>query len=90
LLALRDVGGVDALGLVEQDVEPPGLGAVAEADALAVDFDGVLLGVDEHGQVADDLAVHGDAAVEDHLLDVAAGVDAGVGEDLLDALLHCP
>src|SRR6202022_1786037 len=57
-------------------------------DQLPVDADQVLAGVGLGAQLLDDGAVQLDAAGGDHLLGLAPRGDAGVGEDLLQALVH--
>lgn len=88
LLALGDVGAVDAFGFVEDDVEAFAGDAVAQADALAVDFDVVGLRIDQYGELMDDAAIDGDSALEDHFFNIAAGSHAGIPEELLDSFFH--
>jgi len=59
------------------------LGAVEQ---LAVDADVVFGGVGAGAEFGDDLAVDDDAAFEDDLFGLAAAGDAGLGEDLLQAV----
>src|SRR5207253_6462511 len=55
---------------------------------LVVDHHLVLPRVDQDRKLGDDLPVHRDAALADHLFHVAAGRDSGVAEDLLNAFFH--
>ena len=75
-------GGDVAAGLVEHVVALR-LGAVEE---LAVDADVVAGGVVARAEGGDGGAVDLDAAFEDDLFGFAAGGDAGLGEDLLEAV----
>ncbi len=75
-------GGDVAAGLVEHVVALL-LGALEE---LAVDADVVAGGVVAGAEGVDDLPVDLDAAGEDDLLGFAAAGDAGLGEDLLEAV----
>jgi hypothetical protein len=72
----------DPLGLVEHDVD------VADrlpGDRPAIHDDVILLGIGKGRQFADDLAIDRDAAFLDHGLGDAAGGDAGIGQDALEA-----
>ena len=83
--ALRIVARRDhAPRLVEEEVDRLRGGS----DAHAVHADVVGGDVRLRSQLADGLAVHGDAAVGHHLLGRAPRRDARPGQDLLDALLH--
>jgi len=88
LFALGDVGAVNALGLVEDYIIAFSGDTVAEADAFAVNFDFVGFGIDQDGELVEGAAVNADAAFEDHLFDVAARVNPGVGEEFLDSFFH--
>ena len=56
------------------------------AQRTAVDLDAVARGIDPRGQRVDRLAVDGHGALDDQRLALAPRGDAGVGEDLLQAL----
>src|SRR5262249_25505958 len=75
------IGRNVALGLVDGVIDAP-LGV----DLLAVDGDLLLVRVDAGAQLADDLVVDGDAALEDQLLARPPRPDPGVREDLLEPL----
>ena len=55
-------------------------------EQLAVDADVVAGGVSAGAELGDDLSVDDDAALKDDGLGGAAGCDAGVGEDFLQAV----
>ncbi len=88
LLPLGDVGGHHVLGFIEEDVDTRPAAIRFELDWLAIDFDLVHLGIDEDGEIGDDAAVEGDAALADHFFDIAPRIDAGVGEEFLDSLFQ--
>src|SRR5262249_12667275 len=73
------LAGADAAaGFVERDVKfAPG------ADRLAVHGDAIVQRIDLDAELADDVAVHRDAAVENDLFTGAPGRDAGFGEKFL-------
>jgi hypothetical protein len=77
------VGGGDehAFGLVDHEVEL----ALRRPEEAAVDEDSIGVGVDEDGESTNDLAVDADAALLDEVFAGAAGGDAGVGHDALEA-----
>jgi len=77
-------GGDVAFGFVEHEIEE----ALGGLDGLAVDADGVRVGIGFGAEFGDDLAVEGDAAGGDDFFGFAAGGDAGGGEDFLEALEH--
>jgi len=88
LFTLGDVGAVDAFGFVQEDVEALAGDTIAQADALAVDFDLIGFGIDHDGELVDDSAIDGDAALEDHFFDIAPGSDACIAEEFLDSFFH--
>jgi hypothetical protein len=71
--------GQDPGRLVEGQVDKAGLGR----DALAVDPDHLVVGIDAGTEPADGLAVHLDPAGADELLAVPAATHPGLGQDLL-------
>ncbi len=77
-------GGDVAFGFVEHEIEE----ALGWLDGLAVDADGVGLGIGLGAEFGDDLAVEGDVAGGDDFLGFAAGGDAGGSEDFLEAREH--
>ena len=77
-----EVGRNVALGLVDGVIDHR-----LEPDRLAVDGDPSSGGVDPRAELADDLAVDGDATLEDELLAAAARAQAGVGQHFLKPLL---
>ena len=85
---MGDVGGVDVFGFVEKDVNPAFALSGAEFDGFAIHFDFVDGRIDQDGEIGDDSAVEGDAALPNHFLDVAPGVNAGVRQDFLDSLFQ--
>jgi hypothetical protein len=77
------VGGGDehAFGLVDHQIEL----AFRLAEGAAVDEDAIGVGVDEDGKSPDDFAIDADATLLDEVFAGAAGGDAGVGHDALEA-----
>jgi hypothetical protein len=75
-------GGDEAAGLIEHEVAQA-LGALQQ---LAIDADVIASSVCLGTQRGDDLAVDLDASSGDHLFRMTATGDAGLGEDLLQAL----
>ena len=91
LLALRDVGAVDVLGLVHHDVHA----ALVRARAFEVAAYGssstvtLIAGrIDQDRQLDHHLPIHRDAPLLDHLFHRPSRSDTGVGEDFLDAFFH--
>jgi hypothetical protein len=74
ILIGRDV----PLGLIDRVVDHP-----FEVDPLAIDRDLRTAGVNLAAELADDLTVHGDAALENHFLARAARANAGVRQHFL-------
>ena len=89
LLALRDVGGVNALGFVHEHINSPLALAAAQDDRLVIDRE-LCPGswIDQHGKGINDLAVHRNTPLPDHFFDRPPRSDASVGENFLDAFFH--
>ena len=55
---------------------------------FAVDFDVIAIGVGACAELGDDTPVQRDPSLPDHRLGFTARRNAGVGDDLLQSLLH--
>jgi len=77
-----DEGGDEAARLVEHEVAL----RFGPLEELAVDADVVLVRIGFGAELGDGLTVDLDAALQDDLFGLSAGGDAGLGEDLLEAI----
>jgi hypothetical protein len=74
------VGAQVAARLVDDPIDGP-----LNLQRLAIDLDLLVLGIDLGAELADDVAVHGDAAAENQLLAVPPRTDASVGQVFVEA-----
>jgi hypothetical protein len=75
-------GGHGVPGFVEREVEL----VFGRSEEASIDFDVILIEIGLAAELRDDIAVDRDAAFEHDLLSLTPGSDAGLREDLLEAL----
>lgn len=88
LLALRDVRAEHVLGLVHHNINAWPTVLPLELQRLVIHRHPIARRVDQNRQLRHDLSVYRDATLANHVLDIAARRDPGVGEDFLDSFFH--